>query len=755
MIKKFVEEIFDEYGLAEDEIEVYEVYCRVPRATIGEVYLFFKYGKNKEIKYETVLTITEKLVDSGFLKEIEGIIKRYIPLEPFFELYSSQSESLRNNLTNIKEQVTEDKSKRFKTLEEIQNKSIDEFTNALSSQSKIFIKETDMQNQNKEKRIIKARDKFTTTGEDFQKDVQEILDNLNTDLKTLSGSFREQNENKIKTSQDDIKRLTSELLNDFTNRLDDLEIELKKELDEHYERHKTIAGELQPKMNLILEKYFERMEKIVVDLKNKISNLLYNHINNLKNTTENLKNSLKSTFDEKHETIVNEITKFKENTSQLIDNLLEYSDLYTGLSKDLSSRVTAFKALLSGKHEEFKEKYEQVKKEIIEYSKPLKENFVKTSDEFIQFDKETTERIKLELTGIITSENDALATETADLNQKAERTIDIQLEHLAPELSNEIETNLNSGIEDCSDTTVKLKDLIEKTISEHNDQYNQAINLHKDDILRHYTDYNQDVQKKNDSWVLSIDNKFNNAKNSISDKISGHIDSWEEESTELNSNLTTLLKNHINTCEDNSQTLQDSLSNTSKNTTQKIKNTINDWVSKFQNYIHDANETAKSNEEKLMDIFNASKAIPEISEITTWHTLGRETLIAAINDAIFQAKSSIMIITPIAVPEILQEISRKLAEDKSIKITIVCHWDMAKFKEEMRKLRGGNVTFRHLPKEGRFYAVSRDDEEVILCPSSEMEQELISIISNQEEYARIFSQFIYNIYKNRSRPIQQ
>jgi hypothetical protein len=139
MIKKFVEEIFDEYGLAEDEIEVYEVYCRVPRATIGEVYLFFKYGKNKEIKYETVLTITEKLVDSGFLKEIEGIIKRYIPLEPFFELYSSQSESLRNNLTNIKEQVTEDKSKRFKTLEEIQNKNFALGTQRVSKLINTFI----------------------------------------------------------------------------------------------------------------------------------------------------------------------------------------------------------------------------------------------------------------------------------------------------------------------------------------------------------------------------------------------------------------------------------------------------------------------------------------------------------------------------------------------------------------------------------------------------------------------------------------
>ncbi|TXT61338.1 MAG: hypothetical protein BAJALOKI1v1_1150006 [Promethearchaeota archaeon] len=755
MLKKFVDEIFDQYGLNEEELEVYKVYCRVPRATLGEVYLYFKYGKKSEIKYENIITITEKLVEAGFLKEIDGIVKRYIPLEPYFELYTSQSAVFRKALAKIQDQTTKDKSSQFNTLNEIQDKSIEEFTNSLNSQTKIFMKETDMKNQNKEKRITKASERFTTTGETFQKDLHEIMDTLNTDLKSISGSFKEQNENKIKSSKDDIERLISELLGDFSNRVDDLELELKKELDEHYERHKTTAGELHPKMNLILEKYFERMDKIVVDLKNKISNLLYNHTNNLKNTTENLKNSLKSTFDEKHDTIVQEVTKFKDNTTQLIENLLEYSDLYTDLSKTLSSRFAAFKALFSAKHEEYKERYQQVKEQILEYSKPLKDDFIKTSDEFIQINKETTDRIKLELTGIITSENDSLATETADLNQKAERTIDIQLEHLASELATEIEKTLNQGVKDCSTTTVKLRDLIEKTVSEHNEQYSQAINLHKDDILRHYTDYNQDVQQKNDSWVLNIDNKFNNSKNSITDKIGGHITSWEEEATELNENLTALLQNHATNCEESSKTLQESLSNTSKNTTQKVKNTVNDWVSKFQNYLHDATEVAQTTEQKLMNIFKASNQIPEISEVSTWHTQGRENLISAMNDAISRAKSSIMIITPITVPEILQEISLKVADDKSIGIIIICHWDMTKFKEEMRKLRGGNVTFRHLPKEGRFYAISRDEEEIILCPNAEKEQELISVISNQKDYAQIFSQFIYSIYKNRSRPIQQ
>ena len=84
-LKEFTKEVFTRYGLTEDDIKVYLGYLRVPRATMSEVYLSFEEG---EIEYAKVDEITKKLIESKFLLKVEGIVDRFIPLEPFFELFT-------------------------------------------------------------------------------------------------------------------------------------------------------------------------------------------------------------------------------------------------------------------------------------------------------------------------------------------------------------------------------------------------------------------------------------------------------------------------------------------------------------------------------------------------------------------------------------------------------------------------------------------------------------------------------------------
>jgi sugar-specific transcriptional regulator TrmB len=70
MLKEFTEEIFTRYGLTKEDIEVYLVYLKVPRATVSEVYFSFD-EEEDEIEYQKVIDITNKLVEKGFLKEVE------------------------------------------------------------------------------------------------------------------------------------------------------------------------------------------------------------------------------------------------------------------------------------------------------------------------------------------------------------------------------------------------------------------------------------------------------------------------------------------------------------------------------------------------------------------------------------------------------------------------------------------------------------------------------------------------------------
>ncbi|GAH01929.1 unnamed protein product, partial [marine sediment metagenome] len=51
-------------------------------------------------------------------------------------------------------------------------------------------------------------------------------------------------------------------------------------------------------------------------------------------------------------------------------------------------------------------------------------------------------------------------------------------------------------------TTVKLKDSLENSLKTHHRQYDEAINRHKDDSLRHYTAYDTDIKKINRKLIL-------------------------------------------------------------------------------------------------------------------------------------------------------------------------------------------------------------------------------------------------------------
>ena len=103
-LKEFTKEIFTRYGFTEEQIAIYLVYIRVPRATSSEVYLTLM-DDFPELSYERVLEVTEWLIEKGFLKRIPGIVERYIPLEPFFELYIGESKSFRDEIGNIKDAI--------------------------------------------------------------------------------------------------------------------------------------------------------------------------------------------------------------------------------------------------------------------------------------------------------------------------------------------------------------------------------------------------------------------------------------------------------------------------------------------------------------------------------------------------------------------------------------------------------------------------------------------------------------------------
>lgn len=749
-LKDFTKEVFTRYGFTEDHINIYLVYLRVPRATPSEVYMTLV-DEHKELQYETVLEITNWLVEKGFLKKVEGIINRYIPLQPYFELFTNESEKFRNEIAKIKDTILADQSNRFEKLEAIQDKSIGEVEKAVDTQIKVFFEDSDSKNNTKKNRIDSATTRYTETNKALESNIHTIMDSLNSNLKEISGTSVNRNESEINKTKDDLATLISNLLNDFSTRVENLDKELKMELDEHVERHKNIANQLKPKMEQILEKYLERMDKVIADLKAKISNLLKEHTNHMKNTTDTLQTSLKATVDDRHRTLTDQTNDFKSITLTLIDNLLEHANRFTDFTEDMGKKGFFW----MGKKKKYKARHKTTIENVLKYTEPMKPGFINTCDDYIANTRGTTDQIKSDLTDIMVKEHDGLATETNDLDYRAQETIDAQLETLATDMAGEIDDTLQSGVKDCSDTRIKLKDSLESSLKQHHRQYDDAINNHKENSLKHYTDFDVEIKRISADWTRDADTNFANGKRDSSDKIDSEIRLWNAEAKDMNTNLTDMLADHKSKYEQNAKTLQNSLSNTTRDTIQNVKDAIADFTLQFMNSIDDGTELAENNEEKLTDIINASNAIPEIAKVTTWPVVGKDAMVAAIKDAIYRVKSSIIIVTPYVVPDILQVVSEYAFQKKAVRFMLTSHWDIQKYSGIIAKMKQlGNIQFRQLQTKGEFFAVTRDAEEVILAPATEKDSELISIVSNQEGYSKLYSQFIGPIFTAQSRPIK-
>ncbi|TFG08498.1 MAG: hypothetical protein EU539_02100 [Promethearchaeota archaeon] len=748
-LKEFTKEVFTRYGLTEEDIKVYLMYLRTPRATLSEAYLSFDEG---EIEYARVEEITNMLVEKKFLKKIEGVIDRYIPLEPYFELFTNESGIFRNEIAKIKDDVLADQSNRFEKLESIQNKSIGEVESAVSNQVELFFNDSDNKNSSKTERINKATNRFSETSKALEASLHGICDTVNSELKKISQSFVDENETAINRAKEDLNALISELLEDISTRVKNLDTELKKDLDGHVDRHRTIANELKPKMEQILEKYLERMDKVINDLKNRISRLLDEHITQIKSTTGRVESDIHSKMDDRHMKLREQINSYRDRALNLLENLLTTANKFSNFSEEMANQGIFF---FKSKRQKYVDRWKVIEEDVASVSRTFKDKYMDDCNLYIKDTQSTVEEVKSDITDVMAKENDSIAAESKDLDKRAQEEISAELEALATDMAGEIDNTLKAGIKDCQDTSIKLKDSLESSLKQHKRQYDEVIDRHKEDNLKRYTNFDSDIKTKNENWTKNVDSKINGGKKEVSQNIDSEIDLWNQESSDMDQTLIDMLEDHKSKYESNAGNLQNSLSNTTRETIQNIKDAIADFTLQFMNSIDDATELAEINEEKLKDIHEASSSIPEISEVTTWHTIGLDSLIAAARDAIYKTKSSIIIVMPVVIPEILQIISEFAYQRKAARFMITSHWDMQAYGDIIKKmLQLGNIQFRNLASPGEYFAVTRDAEEVILAPYTSEESEMISIVSNHPAYAKLYSQFIGPIFQASSRPVK-
>lgn len=870
--KEIPKEVFANYGLTDEEIAIYLTFMEQQQATTADV------AVTLGLDYKVVAAVVSKLEQIKFLRKASGIVERFIPTEPFLEMFIAEGKRFREQVAKIKSSAMADQSKQYTRLDGIKEKNTGEVDNAVDTQVKAFFKDSDQHDADKKGVIDGANSRFSSTAQQLEKDLHstvderftevktdveqmrddaakvwddnaakfngdndtlnkelaeitakhvdqtnaleanlhKMLDDLNAKVQEISAGFVSKFEGGITEGKAKINQIVDGMLADFKGRVQKLEVELKKDLDNYVEWHKDNTNSLTPKLQEILEKYLTRMNQVVEKFKNDFSRMLLEHQDQLKTRTNQLATNLKERVGQRHKELSDQVKNFETNTVTLIDNLKDIADKLSDLSNILASRGSAWKALFLSKHKDYVALKEEVTERISGLAGEMKDLFIASTSTYIKETGATSTALQGEIDTKTSEQYAILKKESETLDRKAQETVNAELEGLAGDLSGEIDKTLRANIEKARDTTTKLKDSLENSLHTHHDDYNKAIEVHRKNSLTHFSDCDADTKAKNTQYLADLDGEFtrvkgdattekttqnkdvqdflkkeqdkNNthsktfnkdtadtktkqagiykdrlakvrsdwdtAKANVTEKITGETTLFNKECTDTDAKLHAMLEDHKGKYKENATNLQQQLNTMVADNVQSIKDTIADFTLQFMNTLDETRDVSEKSEEKLTQVLNASLAYIEQAPVSTWHVIGTQAIIHHFQAAMDHVKSTVVIVTPTVVPEVLEKLSEIAYRKKAARFMYTTSWDLQTYNDIINKMKTfGNIQFRQLKGKGDYWAVTRDAEEVILAPAGDKEEAIIGIVSTDPGYSSLYSQFIGPVFLANSRPI--
>ena len=97
-LKEQTKEIYQRYGLTDEEIKVYMVFLSYPQFTVSEVAGVL----DKEEQLDEIQKLADKLEQQKLIKKIPGVVERYVPMEPYLEVFTKETTKFRENIEQTK-----------------------------------------------------------------------------------------------------------------------------------------------------------------------------------------------------------------------------------------------------------------------------------------------------------------------------------------------------------------------------------------------------------------------------------------------------------------------------------------------------------------------------------------------------------------------------------------------------------------------------------------------------------------------------
>ncbi|TFH29790.1 MAG: hypothetical protein E4G98_03235, partial [Promethearchaeota archaeon] len=338
-LKEHIPKIYEHFGLSESELDVYLVFFKYTQCTVSEVAgILSKDGPND------IQPIVNKLERLKFVHKIPGIVDRYIPLEPYLELFEKDANKFRDTIAEIKDNVLADQASRFENLEKIETGATADINATVDTQiSEVFL-ESDNQDGEKKILIDNAIQRYTDTGKMVEQKIE-----------TATFEARDKFEKTRLAYTTTVKETTEKARDRFHETSKKLEGEIETALfmarDRFKETTKAVENEVQTILNGGRDRYETTSLHVETDL--------HSHINSDYSKFENAVNShdkhAKQVLDGHMSTLSSEKDQFNAQISEFTGT---HKTNYDTFESDMHTMVDSLNQDLKGIAEQFKSVYD-------------------------------------------------------------------------------------------------------------------------------------------------------------------------------------------------------------------------------------------------------------------------------------------------------------------------------------------------------------------------------------------------------------
>ncbi|UJG39657.1 MAG: hypothetical protein K9W45_07240 [Candidatus Heimdallarchaeum aukensis] len=736
-------------NLTEDEKKIYAFLLNFGNLTAIELANFA--GKN----FQTVINALNSLIEKGAVGETKGYIKKYfarIPLSYLGEKSSNISNQINENLTKATSSLTNEKEKltelatKTKTVisEEIERKkkSLDSQMNTKKDEIHSNISEIKEEDSNKiaeirsqmGEDINSLKDEITSelrdsTGKALEsistskKSIADSKTELITNLENNSAKIIEETATSVKTKSDDINNAVSNL----QPKLEELKATYVKEFDEISNITKTNFD----LARLDLKEFNDKQATKTIDYSQNITTELGKTLDNatvtVKSHLDTLNNNLENLLNTKTEEMV---LKIKETLASLSNEIEAIkgdlvAEMVQQKSAVLASTLLKIKDELAIKFTEFSNEEQRRKQEFMSekdiFSQKLDAYYNETIDEFTKKIEEIKTNAEQKVSSINSkalAEFTSLSEQIVSILSEHQETFSKKINDIKSTISEELEKNANVNNETLSNIENMLKAIIETNSTKIEDLYEKT------------------------KTTIETQTKI------IQEAILSTVDKIVNDTLETAKALVSISKGEID----------------------KTKNFIEEMIEKeIENSFGIMEETHSNLENLAKELMSVSVKLGEDfqtleakttavkePEINTTAIIGVDAVEEHIKEILknVQRKGTLFVPTKRSVPvEVLKALKG------TVQITVVTKIDEEMDKEWINDLLNNtqaNIMIRTIREGGLgggmgtdmpvIYAVERDSSEVLVAIEDETTKEVVGILSNSTEFAKVLSYTILSNY---------